>query len=400
VTQQLAESELVRQPRSAAAGLSLEPHSVDRLVPAHHPGLCTRALLSVGMDAAARGAHHQGAQLEWRVTVPEGASVTVEHEAGAAARVWAGLVARVAMVRTWVVGFAKKVWKIGADDPRKVMHGLKVGLELVLVSMFYYTRPLYDGVGGAAMWAIMTVVVVFEYTVSKTQYQNSLLRLSLKGKKYPSEITTYRALSTATACMHARVFYEFADLQRWRSRARRALGGTDRRRHARVRVLRGGPEQLRRRRAASARAREAHPPRRVHEGRGGVRARAEGGVVLRDRDDVLLPDAGLRRGGHELGRARAARRRAVAPVHAGREDVAYGHDASLHRGVAAGRDIREGRGRSGRAVETLATLAKFKEADQDDDDKKGESTEMTKVHPLNEPDAEDASSVNQSTTKA
>jgi hypothetical protein len=164
------------------------------------------------MDAAARGAHHQGAQLEWRVTVPEGASVTVEHEAGAAARVWAGLVARVAMVRTWVVGFAKKVWKIGADDPRKVMHGLKVGLALVLVSMFYYTRPLYDGVGGAAMWAIMTVVVVFEYTVSKTQYQNSLLRLSLKGKKYPSEITTYRALSTATACMHARVFYEFADL--------------------------------------------------------------------------------------------------------------------------------------------------------------------------------------------
>jgi hypothetical protein len=54
------------------------------------------------------------------------------------------------------------------------------------------------------------------------------------------------------------------------------------------------------------------------------------------------------------------------------------------------------------AVETLATLAKFKEADQDDDDKKGESTtEMTtKVHPLDEPDPEDASPENQSATKA
>lgn len=45
---------------------------------------------------------------------------------------------------------------------------LKVGLSLALVSIFYYTRPLYDGVGGAAMWAIMTVVVIFEYTVGES----------------------------------------------------------------------------------------------------------------------------------------------------------------------------------------------------------------------------------------
>jgi hypothetical protein len=47
------------------------------------------------------------------------------------------------------------------------VHGLKVGLALTLVSVFYYSRPLYDGVGGAAMWAVLTVVVVFEYTVGK-----------------------------------------------------------------------------------------------------------------------------------------------------------------------------------------------------------------------------------------
>lgn len=104
------------------------------------------------------------------MTVPEGASVTVEHEAAgvAAARVWAWLVACLAKVWSRAAGFATKVWRIGADDPRKAVHGLKVGLALALVSVFYYTRPLYEGVGGAAMWAIMTVVVVFEYTVGES----------------------------------------------------------------------------------------------------------------------------------------------------------------------------------------------------------------------------------------
>ncbi|CAO2048012.1 unnamed protein product [Urochloa humidicola] len=118
------------------------------------------------MDAAAREqAAHQSqssSALEWRVTVPDGASVTVEEHSVEAC-----------MAAAWsrVAAFARKVWRIGADDPRKVVHGLKVGLALALVSVFYYTRPLYDGVGGAAMWAIMTVVVVFEYTVGGSVYK-------------------------------------------------------------------------------------------------------------------------------------------------------------------------------------------------------------------------------------
>ncbi|CAL5018842.1 unnamed protein product [Urochloa decumbens] len=114
------------------------------------------------MDAAAR--EEQGG-LEWRVTVPEGASVTVEEQDGGA---WAWVLACCMAATSRVAG---KVWRIGADDPRKVAHGLKVGLALALVSVFYYTRPLYNGVGGAAMWAIMTVVVVFEYTVGGSVYK-------------------------------------------------------------------------------------------------------------------------------------------------------------------------------------------------------------------------------------
>lgn len=125
-------------------------------------------LAPISMDATAREAQ---SGLEWRVTVPEGASVTVEYEAGLAGRAWAWLVSCVAVLGAKVSGFAKKVWKIGADDPRRAVHSLKVGLALTLVSVFYYTRPLYDGVGGAAMWAIMTVVVVFEYTVGGSVYK-------------------------------------------------------------------------------------------------------------------------------------------------------------------------------------------------------------------------------------
>jgi hypothetical protein len=122
------------------------------------------------MAAAAKG-RPISAPPEWRVTVPEGASVAVEHEAAAcrcrAARAWAWLVSCVLAFWDRGLGFGRRVWRIGADDPRRAVHGLKVGLALTLVSVFYYSRTLYDGVGGAAMWAVLTVVVVFEYTVGK-----------------------------------------------------------------------------------------------------------------------------------------------------------------------------------------------------------------------------------------
>ncbi|OIV92282.1 hypothetical protein TanjilG_00300 [Lupinus angustifolius] len=67
-----------------------------------------------------------------------------------------------------VVNFARSLKKLGQDDPRRVIHSLKVGIALTLVSLFYYSRPLYDGFGVAGMWAVLTVVVVFEFTVGGT----------------------------------------------------------------------------------------------------------------------------------------------------------------------------------------------------------------------------------------
>ncbi|KAL3499070.1 hypothetical protein ACH5RR_041802 [Cinchona calisaya] len=63
--------------------------------------------------------------------------------------------------------FLRKAWHLEMDDPRKVIHYVNVGITLSVVSLFYYMRPLYDGVGGTAVRAVMTVVVVFEYTFGR-----------------------------------------------------------------------------------------------------------------------------------------------------------------------------------------------------------------------------------------
>ena len=66
-----------------------------------------------------------------------------------------------------VIGFAKSVRKLGQDDPRRIIHSLKVGLALSVVSLIYYLRPLYKSFGEAGIWAVLTVVVIFEFTVGK-----------------------------------------------------------------------------------------------------------------------------------------------------------------------------------------------------------------------------------------
>jgi hypothetical protein len=71
------------------------------------------------------------------------------------------------LVELWcrVAGFARKVGRIAREDPRRVAHSLKVGLALTLVSVLYYVTPLFKGFGVSTLWAVLTVVVVMEYTV-------------------------------------------------------------------------------------------------------------------------------------------------------------------------------------------------------------------------------------------
>ncbi|XP_050937701.1 aluminum-activated malate transporter 2-like [Cucumis melo] len=67
-----------------------------------------------------------------------------------------------------VVELANNTKKVGKDDPRRIVHSLKLGLAAAMVSSFYYFEPLYDSFGASSIWAIITVIVVFEFSVGAT----------------------------------------------------------------------------------------------------------------------------------------------------------------------------------------------------------------------------------------
>ncbi|KAK4557534.1 hypothetical protein RGQ29_007334 [Quercus rubra] len=71
-------------------------------------------------------------------------------------------------MKTYPGLFCKTMWKVGHDDPRRVIHAFKVGLSLTLVSLLYLMKPLFEGIGQNAIWAVMTVVVVLEFTAGAT----------------------------------------------------------------------------------------------------------------------------------------------------------------------------------------------------------------------------------------
>ncbi|KAA8535802.1 hypothetical protein F0562_030797 [Nyssa sinensis] len=91
-----------------------------------------------------------------------------QENAGPFARAWRWFKALPEKSKSKVVQVASEAKKLGQDDPRRIIHSLKVGLAITLVSLFYSFDPLYQGFGVSAMWAVITVVVVFEFSVGAT----------------------------------------------------------------------------------------------------------------------------------------------------------------------------------------------------------------------------------------
>ncbi|XP_028784904.1 aluminum-activated malate transporter 8-like [Neltuma alba] len=95
-------------------------------------------------------------------------SSTQANERGVCGRWWGYLKSLPEKSKSKFLNVASNIKKTAQADPRRVIHSLKMGMALTLVSLLYYIRSLYDEFGVAGIWAVLTVVVVFEFTVGAT----------------------------------------------------------------------------------------------------------------------------------------------------------------------------------------------------------------------------------------
>ncbi|GMG98410.1 hypothetical protein Nepgr_000250 [Nepenthes gracilis] len=84
------------------------------------------------------------------------------------ARVYEWMLSSLKNLKKKITDFAVMAKKLVEEDPRRVIHSFKVALAITLVSLFYYLQPLYNGFGDSAVWAVLTVVVIFDFSVGTT----------------------------------------------------------------------------------------------------------------------------------------------------------------------------------------------------------------------------------------
>ena len=78
------------------------------------------------------------------------------------------LTALVKIIGRIPASWGRHAWSIGREDPRRAVHALKAGTALTLVSLLYILEPFFKGIGKNAMWVVMTVVVVLEFTAGNS----------------------------------------------------------------------------------------------------------------------------------------------------------------------------------------------------------------------------------------
>ncbi|KAJ6902995.1 hypothetical protein NC651_020475 [Populus alba x Populus x berolinensis] len=90
-----------------------------------------------------------------------------DEEAGKC-RCFGSLSDRIVSFWNGVRNFAIELYKMGQADPRKYHFAVKMGLSLALVSLVIFLKEPLKDVSQYSIWAILTVVVVFEFSVGAT----------------------------------------------------------------------------------------------------------------------------------------------------------------------------------------------------------------------------------------
>ncbi|BFG17020.1 hypothetical protein CerSpe_032940 [Prunus speciosa] len=74
------------------------------------------------------------------------------------------------LMKYWkdLLDFASKAWEMGRSDPRKVIFAIKMGLALSIVSLLIFWKKSYHDIGQYSIWAILTVIVMFEFSIGGT----------------------------------------------------------------------------------------------------------------------------------------------------------------------------------------------------------------------------------------
>ncbi|KAK9276396.1 hypothetical protein L1049_005929 [Liquidambar formosana] len=65
-------------------------------------------------------------------------------------------------------GWFWNVWEFCKEDSNRVIFSFKVGLAVLLVSLLILFRAPYEVFGTNIIWSILTVAIMFEYTVGAT----------------------------------------------------------------------------------------------------------------------------------------------------------------------------------------------------------------------------------------